>query len=92
MNRYFGALVGGFLIALNLAAGPLLHRWRTRWNATRDEIKDRLPGDEIVGDDAHEAGITPRPGEVENAALQLNAAERIELGRLLDEDMKRNGA
>lgn len=47
---------------------------------------------DLAWEDAHEAGITSRPGEVENAALQLNAAERIELGRLLDEDMKRNGA
>jgi hypothetical protein len=48
MNRHFDALVGGFLIALNLAVGPLLHRWRTRWNATADEVKESLPGDEIV--------------------------------------------
>ena len=48
MNRYFDALVGGFLIALILAVGPLLHRWRTRWNATADEVKESLPGDEIV--------------------------------------------
>ena len=48
MKRYFDALVGGFLIALNLAVGPLLHRWRTRWNATADEVKESLPGDEIV--------------------------------------------
>jgi hypothetical protein len=47
---------------------------------------------DLAWEDAHEAGITPRPGEVENLALQLNAAERVELERLLDEDMKRNGA
>jgi hypothetical protein len=47
---------------------------------------------DLVWEDAHEAGLTPRPGEVENEALQLNAAERVELERLLDEDMKRNGA
>jgi hypothetical protein len=47
---------------------------------------------DLVWEDAHEAGLTPRPDEVENEALQLNAAERVELGRLLDEDMKRNGA
>ena len=40
--------MGGFLIALNLAAGPLLHRWRTRWNATADEVKESLLGDDIV--------------------------------------------
>src|SRR5262245_26825134 len=47
---------------------------------------------DLVWEDAHDAGITPRPGEAENVALQLNAAERIELERLVDEDMKRNGA
>jgi hypothetical protein len=30
------------------AFAPLLHRWRTRWGATSDEIARRLPGDEIV--------------------------------------------
>jgi len=47
---------------------------------------------DLVWEDAHEAGLTPRPDDVENEALQLNAAERVELERLLDEDMKRNGA
>ena len=47
---------------------------------------------DLAYEEAHEAGISPRPDEVENEALQLNAAERIELGRLLDEDMKRKGA
>jgi hypothetical protein len=48
MRKYLDAVVGGALIALNVALGPLLHRWRTRWNATTDEVKERLPGDEIV--------------------------------------------
>jgi hypothetical protein len=48
MREYFAAVVGGVLIALNLALGPFLHRWRTRWNATTDELKEPLPGDEIV--------------------------------------------
>lgn len=43
-------------------------------------------------EDAHEAGIAAHPGEVEDAALQLNAAERAELARLLNADLKRNGA
>ena len=47
---------------------------------------------DFAWEDAHDAGISAHPGEVENAALQLNAAERVELERLLDEDMKRNGA
>ena len=48
MKKYLDAVVGGLLIALNVALGPLLHRWRTRWHATTDEVKERLPGDEIV--------------------------------------------
>jgi hypothetical protein len=47
---------------------------------------------DLVWEEAHAAGITPRPGDVEAEALHLNAAERRELERLLDEDMKRNGA
>lgn len=47
---------------------------------------------DLAWEDAHAAGITPRPGEVEKEALQLNAAERAELERLIDEDVKRNGA
>ena len=48
MRKYLDAVGGGVLIAINLALGPLLHRWRTRWHATRDEVKERLPGDDIV--------------------------------------------
>jgi hypothetical protein len=48
MKKYLDAVVGGLLIALNLALGPLLHRWRTRWHATTDEVKEPLSGDEIV--------------------------------------------
>ena len=48
MRKYLDAVVGGVLIALNIALGPLLHRWRTRWNTTADEVKELLPGDEIV--------------------------------------------
>ncbi len=48
MRKYLDAVVGGVLIAFNLALGPLLHRWRTRWNATADEVKEPLPGDDII--------------------------------------------
>ncbi|MET0163575.1 MAG: hypothetical protein ABW318_01050 [Vicinamibacterales bacterium] len=48
MKKYLDAVVGGGLIAINLALGPLLHRWRTQWNATTDEVKGPLPGDDIV--------------------------------------------
>jgi hypothetical protein len=48
MRKYFDAVVGGALITMNLALGPFLHRWRTRWNATKDEVKEPRPGDDIV--------------------------------------------
>lgn len=43
-------------------------------------------------DDVHAAGISAHPGDVENVALELTAEERVELARLLGEDLKRNGA
>ena len=43
-------------------------------------------------EEADQAGIAAHPGDVEEAALQLNAAERAELARLLNADLKRNGA
>lgn len=43
-------------------------------------------------EEADEAGIAAHPGDVENVALQLTPAERVELARLLDADRKRNGA
>jgi hypothetical protein len=52
----------------------------------------RAAADDIAWEDVHDAGISPHPDDVDNAALQLNAAERVELARLLDADLKRNGA
>lgn len=43
-------------------------------------------------DEVHSAGISAHPGEVENVAMELSAEERLELARLLDENLKRNGA
>ena len=43
-------------------------------------------------DDVHAAGISAHPDDVENVALELTAEERVELARLLDQDLKRNGA
>lgn len=48
MKKYLDAATGAVLIGLNVAFGPLLHRWRTRWHATKDEIQGSLPGDELV--------------------------------------------
>ena len=43
-------------------------------------------------DDVHAAGISAHPDDVENVALELTVEERVELARLLDKDLKRNGA
>ena len=56
------------------------------WAVVREATAD------LSWEDADAAGITARPGEVEKVALQLNAAERVELARLLNADLKRNGA
>jgi hypothetical protein len=52
----------------------------------------RAAAADLGWEDAHDAGISAHPGDVENVALQLDSAERRELARLLDEDLKRNGA
>jgi hypothetical protein len=36
------------LMAMQLLLGPFLHRMRTRWGATEEEMRLRLPGDELV--------------------------------------------
>ena len=56
------------------------------WAVVREAAAD------LNWEDADEAGITAHPGDVEDVALQLTAAERVELARLLDADLKRNGA
>ena len=56
------------------------------WAVVREAAAD------LNWEDADEAGIAAHPGDVEDVALQLTAAERIELARLLDADLKRNGA
>lgn len=52
----------------------------------------RAAAADLAWEDVHDAGITAHPGEVENEAMQLDAVERTELARLLNEDLKRNGA
>jgi len=51
----------------------------------------RAAAADVAWEDVTAAGLTAHPADVENAALQLNAAERVEL-RLLNADLKRNGA
>ena len=43
-------------------------------------------------DDARDAGVMPRPGSIERAATELSEAERAELVKLLEDEMKRIGA
>jgi hypothetical protein len=56
------------------------------WMLLRDVAAD------MSIDDAPDAGMTLRPGETENAVLQLTPDERNELGRLLQDALKRAGA
>jgi hypothetical protein len=56
------------------------------WTLLRDMAAD------IAIEDAPDAGMTLRPGETENAVLQLTPDERNELGRLLQDALKRAGA
>ncbi|AHG92601.1 hypothetical protein J421_5066 (plasmid) [Gemmatirosa kalamazoonensis] len=42
------SLWGAVQIATQLALGPVLHRWRTRWGATDAEAHRPLPGDDLV--------------------------------------------
>jgi hypothetical protein len=51
----------------------------------------RAAAEGLHPDDAHAAGLNARPATIEGLALELSAAERTELARLLDEELKRNG-
>lgn len=48
MRKVFESAWAATQIAFHIAFGPLLHRRRTRWGATDDEITRHLPGDELV--------------------------------------------
>jgi hypothetical protein len=52
----------------------------------------RAAAADLASEDAEAAGITAHPGDIEREALRLNADERRELARLLNENLKRNGA
>ena len=51
----------------------------------------RAATDGLAWEDAHAVGISAYPGSAEGIALELTAEERVELGRLLDREMKRSG-
>jgi hypothetical protein len=43
-------------------------------------------------DDVREIGLTPRPGSLERAAIEMTSDERAELARLIELELKRTGA
>jgi hypothetical protein len=52
----------------------------------------RTVADDVPWDQTHEAAITARPDAAERIALQLTPAERKELARLLEDELRRSGA
>jgi hypothetical protein len=48
----------------------------------------RVVADELLWDDAPDAGITAHPGSADRAALELSAVERQELARILAVELK----
>ena len=48
MRKLLESIVAAAQMALHLALGPVLHRWRTRWGASRFERHCALPGDDLV--------------------------------------------
>lgn len=52
----------------------------------------RAAAEGFAWDDAHEAGISARPGSAERVALELSGDERVELARLIEGALKRSGA
>jgi hypothetical protein len=47
-RRYGEAAWAAAQMGLQLALGPVLHRWRTRWGASDAEVRRPLPGDDLV--------------------------------------------
>jgi hypothetical protein len=52
----------------------------------------RVAAEDLAWEDVRDAGIAATPGAAEGVALELTADERSELARLLNREMKRNGA
>jgi hypothetical protein len=48
MRELIESAWGAAQMALHLLLGPFLHRRRTRWGATEEELRLRLQGDELV--------------------------------------------
>ena len=47
-NNVIEGMGGAILLGVHLVLGPILRPWRTRWGATDDEIRQTLPGDDLV--------------------------------------------
>jgi hypothetical protein len=52
----------------------------------------RAVADDLQWEDASEAGIHARPGAADRVAVDMSPAERQELARLLEDELKRTGA
>lgn len=52
----------------------------------------RVAADELEWESAADAGIRANPGSAERVALEMSAAERQELERLIEAEMKQTGA
>lgn len=51
----------------------------------------RSLADDLDYEEAHAAGVLPRAGAIERAAVEMNDAERAELARLIEAELKRTG-
>lgn len=51
----------------------------------------RAAAEDLEWEEVRDAGIAAGPGDAEGVALELTADERLELARLIDQEMKRNG-
>jgi len=52
----------------------------------------RAVADDLRWEDAPEAGINARPGAADSVAVEMSPAERQELARLIEDELKRAGA
>lgn len=81
MVRLFDCLCGAIQIVIHIALGPLLHRWRTRWGATDEEIRRPMPGDALV----------PAPTWTYNHAITIDAPPSAVWRWLLQLGQQRGG-
>jgi hypothetical protein len=52
----------------------------------------RLVAEDLQWEEAQDAGLNPRPGSMERAALEMSPIERQELARLIEDELKGTGA